>query len=121
MLWRNRSRTKLAGLLLAVHLAPGCTPAADRPAAGAAPLPHLLTAASTSRVGGEALYQGRLQASGTCLTVVSQGRTAVPIFDSAVTLSGNGSSIVDGRTGETVGIGESIRASAAYLRDEGKA
>ncbi|KHA63827.1 hypothetical protein [Sphingomonas sp. Ant20] len=111
---------RTARLLLALPLLHACAPTVDQAAIGQRSLPRLLTASPASKVGGEARYEGELQIRGNCIVVVSDGRAALPIFDSTVSLAETGGGIVENGTGQSIAIGERLRASAAHLRQDGE-
>ncbi|MFN3388894.1 MAG: hypothetical protein ACK40O_08165 [Allosphingosinicella sp.] len=105
------------GLVAIVALAQACAPGESRPGGAGGAEPHLLVASPESRIGGEALLEGRLRIVDNCLVVSSSGPDVLPIFDSSVTLDGSGRAILDTATGERIRIGGRLRGSAAYLRD----
>lgn len=110
-----RSSMIAACLLLAMPLVHACAASIIH-----RPLPQLLNAASDSRVGGEALFEGELQTRDNCVIAVANGRAVLPIFDSTVSLNEAGDAIIDNNSGERVRIGERVRGAAAYLSEDGK-
>lgn len=116
----HHSQINLACLFLAMSLAQACAFTGGGALTEKGSLPHLLSAAPSSRVGGEALYEGELRVEGDCVIVASSGQKALPIFDPSVRLTDAGQAIVDGTNDERIAVGERIRASAAYLSQGGK-
>ena len=93
-----------------------CTAVPDRSATSTV----LLVASQDSRVGGEAYYEGTLRVENGCVVVGSSGSVAVPIFDPSVRLLDTGNELIDEATGRRFRFGIRIRASAAWLRDNGR-
>jgi hypothetical protein len=117
---RHAPRWKQLLCLSALPMLQACAARADMAAAtGRAAPPRLLVASPESRVGGEARYEGVLRVENGCVVVVADGRRALPIFDASVALEGGGGAIVDGARNRRVALGERLRASAAYLREDG--
>jgi hypothetical protein len=110
----------IAHVLLAVPLLYGCAATVDRASLEERSSPRLVVASSESPVGGEARYEGELQIRNGCVVVVSNGRTALPIFDSSVKLAGEGGGIVESRNGRAIAFGGRVYASAAHLRQDGE-
>lgn len=109
---------RAACLLLAMPLVHACAMMQDRAYDQGRSLPLLLTASTDSRVGGEALFGGKLEVRNNCLIVVTSNGSVLPIFDTSVRLADTNDAILDSTNGERIEVGEFMSAAAAHLRSD---